>query len=79
MRAIILAIAATVAVGAISPALAQGHTRATMEAMKAKDPQGYSACQTLASSRGYRVGQSNDYENQALMSFIEGCMMGRVR
>ena len=78
MRATLLAIATTLAVGAFSPAFAQS-TRAHMEEMKAKDPHNYAACQSLASSRGYRVGQSNDYENQALMSFIEGCMMGRTR
>ncbi len=78
MRATAFAIAATFVVGAFSPVLAQS-TRAHMEEMKAKDPRGYAACQTLASSRGYRVGQPNDYENQALMSFIEGCMMGRAR
>jgi hypothetical protein len=78
MRATVIAIAAAIVFGAISPVLAQP-TRAHMDEMKAKDPRGYAACQTLASSRGYRVGQPNDYENQALMSFIEGCMMGRGR
>ena len=49
-----------------------------MDEMKAKDPQGFGACQTLASQRGYRTTQT-DYEAQALMNFISGCLMGRQR
>jgi hypothetical protein len=76
MRALVFA-ATVVTVALTSSAFAQqGNMQARMNEMKAKDPQGFAACQTLATSRGYRLGQS-DYEGQAAMMFIEGCLMGR--
>jgi hypothetical protein len=33
---------------------------------------------SLATSRGYRLGDS-EYEGRAVMMFIEGCIMGRQR
>jgi hypothetical protein len=79
MRALVLAVTAVVAVGFATPGFAQKSAHAQMEEMKAKDPQGFSACQSLASQRGYRLGQQDDYEAQALMNFISGCLMGRQR
>ena len=52
---------------------------AHMEQMKGQDPAGFSACQALASSRGYRIGMQNDYEYKAVVDFIAGCLMGRQR
>ena len=78
MRAIILAITAVVAVSFAAPVQAQKSVHQQMEEMKAKDPRGFNACQNLASSRGYRLGQQ-DYEGKALMDFITGCLMGRHR
>ena len=76
MRAIILA-TTMVTIALTSSAFAQQKSlQARMDEMKAKDPQGFSACQTIATQRGYRVGQP-DYEGQAAMMFIEGCLMGR--
>jgi hypothetical protein len=51
--------------------------KAKMTAMRASNPQGFAACQALASSRGYRIAQQNDYEYMAVVSFIDGCLMGR--
>jgi hypothetical protein len=78
MRAIILAATAVVTVALTSSAFAQKTVQQQMDEMKAKDPQGFAACQALATSRGYRIGQP-DYEGQAVMMFIEGCLMGRGR
>jgi hypothetical protein len=78
MRAIILAATALVTVALTSSAFAQKSIETQMDEMKTKDPQGFAACQALATSRGYRLGQP-DYEGKAVMMFIEGCMMGRGR
>ena len=84
MRSIILAATAIVALGFTVPAnAARMNNKAIyqhMEQMKAQDPVGFNACQTLASSRGYRIAmQDGEYENKALMDFISGCLMGRQR
>ena len=49
-----------------------------MNEMKAKYPRSFTACQSLATSRGYRLFDS-EYESRAVMMFIEGCIMGRQR
>ena len=49
-----------------------------MDEMKAKYPRSFAACQSLATSRGYRLNDS-EYEGRAVMMFIEGCVMGRQR
>ena len=83
MRSIILAATAVVAVGFTVPAHAAKMGNKTihrhMEDMKAQDPAGFNACQSLASSRGYRIGMTSEYENKALVDFISGCLMGRQR
>jgi hypothetical protein len=83
MRSIILALTAVVAAGLTVPANAARMSNKTihqhMEQMKAQDPAGFNTCQTLASSRGYRIGMTGEYENKALMDFISGCLMGRQR
>jgi hypothetical protein len=45
--------------------------------MQASNPQGFVACQALASSRGYRIASPNGYESRGLMSFVDGCLMGK--
>ena len=83
MRSIILAATAIVAFGFAVPANAarmnSKNIHQHMEQMKTQDPAGFIACQTLASSRGYRIGMTAEYENKALMDFISGCLMGRQR
>ena len=79
MRALVLAVTAVVAVGFATPGFAQKSAQQQMDEMKAKDPRGFAACQSLAQQRGYRIGQQSDYEANALMNFITGCMMGRHR
>ena len=83
MHSIILAATAIVAFGFAVPANAARMNSKTihqhMEQMKTQDPAGFNACQTLASSRGYRIGMTAEYENKALMDFISGCLMGRQR
>jgi hypothetical protein len=66
---------------ASSPTLAAPNgksMRAMMAEMKAKDPQSFEACSTLARSRGYG-GETGSAMNTGVMMFIEGCMMGKQR
>jgi len=51
-----------------------------MNDMKAKYGQTFEQCRALATSRGYRLsarGEGGD--DQAIMMFIEGCIMGSQR
>jgi hypothetical protein len=59
---------------------AVGHPRACdiLDEMKAKYPRRFAACQSLATSCGYRLSDG-EYEPKAVMMFIEGCIMGRQR
>ena len=65
-----------------APAMAapQGHSmramRTMMADMKAKDPQGYAACEALARQRGYST--SGDLGTSTMM-FIDGCLSGKQR
>ena len=84
MRATALAITALVVVGIATPVLAAQGARMTqmkskMAEMRAKDPQGFAACQALAASRGYRIAQPNGYEYMTVVTFIDGCLMGKQR
>ena len=81
MRATALAVTALMVAGATTSAVAVPASMAQMKAkmvpMQASNPQGFAACQTLASSRGYRIAQPNGYESWGLMNFIDGCLMGK--
>jgi hypothetical protein len=66
---------ATTSAVAVPASMAQ--MKAKMVPMQASNPQGFAACQTLASSRGYRIAQPNGYESWGLMNFIDGCLMGK--
>ena len=75
----ILIITALVTVGIASAAFAQQRSvRDMMTEMKAKWGATFDQCQQLATSRGYRVSDS-EQEGRAVMMFIEGCIMGRQR
>lgn len=78
MRAFVLAVTALATVSIAGDAFAQRSTREMMDEMKTKYPRSFAACQSLAQSRGYRLGD-NEYEGRAVMMFIEGCIMGRQR
>ena len=75
-----LAVAAPVLTPQAALAAPKGHSmrdmRATIADMKAKDTQGYAACEQLARSRGYIV---NDQMQRDVMMFIDGCMSDRFR
>jgi hypothetical protein len=73
-----LAIAAFVIVGISSTALAQQQrsVRDMMNDMKARYGQTFEQCQALATSRGYRLSDS-EQEGRLVMMFIEGCIMGK--
>lgn len=78
MRALILAVTALATVSIAGDAFAQRSMKQMMDEMKAKYPRSFAACQSLASSRGYRLSDS-EYEGRQVMMFIEGCIMGRQR
>jgi hypothetical protein len=78
MRALIFATTALITVSIAGTALAQRSVRDQMAEMKAKYGATFEQCQSLATSRGYRLGDS-EYEGKAVMMFIEGCIMGRQR
>ena len=78
MRALIVAVTARATVGITGDAFAQRSTKQMMDEMKAKYPRSFAACQSLATSRGYRLSDG-EYEAKPLMMFIEGCIMGRQR
>ena len=79
MRAFVLAFtAAMLSLSVAGTAFAQGSVRDHMNEMKSKYPQSFERCQALATSRGYRLTDS-EYEARAVMMFIEGCVMGRQR
>jgi hypothetical protein len=78
MRALILAATALATISVTGDAFAQRSTKEMMDQMKTKYPRSFAACQSLATSRGYRLSDT-EYEAKAVMMFIEGCIMGRQR
>jgi hypothetical protein len=72
------AIAVLVTIGISSTAIAQQQrsVRDMMNDMKARYGQTYDQCQALATSRGYRLSDS-EQEGRLVMMFIEGCIMGK--
>ena len=78
MRALVLAVTALATVSMAGDAFAQRSMKQMMDEMKAKYPRSFAACQTLATSRGYRLSD-DEFEGRAVMMFIEGCIMGRQR
>jgi hypothetical protein len=78
MRALILTVTAIATVSIAGDAFAQRSTREMMDEMKAKYPRSFAACQSLATSRGYRLSDG-EFEAKGVMMFIEGCIMGRQR
>jgi len=78
MRALVLATTTLITVSIAGTALAQRSVSDQMTEMKAKYGQTFEACQSLATSRGYRLSDG-EYESKAVMMFIEGCIMGRQR
>jgi hypothetical protein len=61
---------------AASPSRKQRTVRDMMNDMKARYGQTFDQCQALATSRGYRLSDS-EQEGRLVMMFIEGCIMGK--
>jgi hypothetical protein len=77
MKAVIIAALVTIGIGSV--AVAQQRTvRDMMNDMKARYGQTFEDCQTLATSRGYRLSDS-EQDGRLVMMFIEGCIMGKQR
>jgi hypothetical protein len=83
MRPMVVAVTAVVTMSVAGAVLAPSSVlaapkqsmRTQMEAMRAKDPQSFAACEMLARQRGLSTA---DLGNN-LMMFIDGCMMGKQR
>jgi hypothetical protein len=79
MRCLMIAATALAAITVASAALAQQRTVSDMmNDMKARYGQTFEQCQSLATSRGYRLTHE-EHEGRAVMMFIEGCIMGQQR
>jgi hypothetical protein len=69
-----LAIAGTVITGT---AVAQQRSVSTwVDDMRTKYGKTFEQCQSLATARGYRLGD-NEFEARPIMMFIEGCIVGK--
>lgn len=80
MRHLIIAAAALATVNIASVATAQQRTvNDMMNDMKARHGQTFDQCQALATSRGHRLTNAEDFENRLVLMFIEGCIMGQQR
>jgi hypothetical protein len=80
MRALTVAVTTLATISIASTALAQQQqqrsVRDMMNDMKVRYGKTFEQCQSLATSRGYRLGD-NEYEGRLVMMFIEGCIMGK--
>jgi hypothetical protein len=76
MNAVAIAVLVTVGFGSTAIAQQQRSVRDMMNDMKARYGQTFDQCQALATSRGYRVSDS-EQEGRLVMMFIEGCIMGK--
>jgi hypothetical protein len=76
MNASIIAVLVTIGISSTAIAQQQRSVRDMMNDMKARYGQTYDQCQALATSRGYRLSDS-EQEGRLVMMFIEGCIMGK--
>jgi len=76
MNAFVIVVLVTVGIGSTALAQQQRSVRDMMTDMKARYGQTFDQCQTLATSRGYRLSD-NEQEGRLVMMFIEGCIMGK--
>jgi hypothetical protein len=78
MHALASLIIVTLSVGSTALAQQTRSVRDMMNDMKARYGQTFEQCQTLATSRGYRLSD-DEQEGRLVMMFIEGCIMGKQR
>jgi hypothetical protein len=76
MNALVIAVLVSVGVSSTAFAQQQRSVRDMMNDMKARYGQTFDQCQALATSRGYRLSDS-EQEGRLVMMFIEGCIMGK--
>jgi hypothetical protein len=83
MYALAIAVIVAVSIGSVAHGQQQNaprNVRDMMNDMKARYGQTFDQCQALATSRGYRLGDSGeDSDARAVMMFIEGCILGKQR
>ena len=78
MHALSLGIIVALGIGSTALAQQQRTVRDMMNDMKTRHGQTFEECQSLATSRGYRLSD-NEADGRAVMMFIEGCIMGKQR
>jgi hypothetical protein len=76
MNASVIAVLVTIGISSTAIAQQQRSVRDMMNDMKVRYGQTYDQCQALATSRGYRLSDS-EQEGRLVMMFIEGCIMGK--
>jgi hypothetical protein len=76
MNALVIAVLVSVGISSTAFAQQQRSVRDMMNDMKARYGQTFDQCQALATSRGYRLSDS-EAEGRLVMMFIEGCIMGK--
>jgi len=76
MHALLIAVLVSIGIGSTALAQQQRSVRDMMNDMKARYGQTFDQCQALATSRGYRLSDS-EQEGRLVMMFIEGCIMGK--
>jgi hypothetical protein len=76
MNALVIAVLVSVGISSTAFAQQQRSVRDMMNDMKARYGQTFDQCQALATSRGYRLSDS-ETEGRLVMMFIEGCIMGK--
>jgi hypothetical protein len=76
MNALVIAVLVTVGISSTAFAQQQRSVRDMMNDMKTRYGQTFDQCQALATSRGYRLSDS-EQEGRLVMMFIEGCIMGK--
>jgi hypothetical protein len=77
MKTLTIAVLVTIGIGSVAVAQ-QRSVREMMNDMKTRYGQTFEDCQALATSRGYRLNDS-EQEGRLVMMFIEGCIMGKQR
>jgi hypothetical protein len=76
MRALVIATLFIAIIDTTAFAQQKRNPRDMMTDMKAQYGQTFEQCQTLATSRGYRLND-DEGDSRAVAMFIEGCIMGK--
>ena len=76
MRALVITTVLIASIATTALAQQKRNAREMMTDMKARYGQTFDQCQSLATSRGYRLND-DEGDSRAVAMFIEGCIMGK--